>query len=191
MMCMYFLGYSSKVYMPQWLNALRRYSGDLDWSIDNINDQHEMNLDNIFTRMKENWKYRGLKREPRVLRYEIFKSNMGQLLKNKRAQMKMRNLECMEKPKTIRLDHWMNMVENTRDPKNIKETNFMRKAKKCVRKVSTFRWSEGEVWIRLVCCYFSFASMNLSLIVHIIVHGVTLLHLVVHYYAKLYVPINL
>ena len=78
------------MYRQQWLNALRGYSSDVDWSVDNVNDQSETAFDNIFTRMKENWKYRGSRGETRVLRYEVFKSNLSQQLKSKRAQMKMR-----------------------------------------------------------------------------------------------------
>lgn len=140
------------MYRPQWLNALRGYSSDLDWSVDNINDQHETALDNIYSRMKENWEYRGAKGEPRVLRYEVFKSNLGQQLKSKRAQMKMRILKGMGKPETIRLDHWLNMIKNTRDPKKIEQAHVMREARKCVKKVSTFGRSEGEVRARLVSC---------------------------------------
>ena len=134
---MYFLEFSSGVYRPQWLHALRGYSGDQDWSIDNINDQHETTFDNIFTHIKGICEYRGSKGEPRVLGYKVFKSNLGQQLKSKRVLMKMRTLKGMDKPETIRLDHWINMVENIRDPKKIKQINFMREARKCVRKVST------------------------------------------------------
>ena len=67
------------------MNALHGYSSDLDWSVDNINDQVGTTLDNIYTRMRENWEYRGYKGEPCVLRYEVFKSNLGQQLKSKRA----------------------------------------------------------------------------------------------------------
>lgn len=63
----FFIGMPSGVYRSQWLNALRGYSSDLDWSVDNKNVQHEMTLDNIYTRMKENWEYRGSKEESRVL----------------------------------------------------------------------------------------------------------------------------
>ena len=138
------------MYRPQWLNALRGYSSDLDWSVDNVNDQSETALDNIFTRMKENWEYRGSRGETRVLRYEIFKSNLGQQLKSKRAQMKMRILKGLCRPESIRLDHWQHMVELTRDPRKIYQANVMREARKCVKKVSTFGRSEGEVRARLV-----------------------------------------
>ena len=49
-----YAGFPSGVYRPQWLNALRGYSSDLDWSVDNINDQDGTALDNIYTRMREN-----------------------------------------------------------------------------------------------------------------------------------------
>jgi hypothetical protein len=78
-----------------------------------------MALDNIFTRMKEKWKYRGSKGDSRVLRYEIFKSNIRQQLKSKRAQMKMCILKGLDEPVTICLDHWLNMVKHTHDPKKI------------------------------------------------------------------------
>ena len=64
----YFLGFLTGVYRPQWLNALHGYSSDLDWSVDNINDQDETTLDNIYMRMKENWEYRGFKGEPRMFK---------------------------------------------------------------------------------------------------------------------------
>ena len=145
-----FAGFPSGVFRPQWLNALRGYSCDLDWSIDNVNDQDGTALDNIYTRMRENWEYRGYAGEPRTLRYEVFKSNLAQQLKSKRAQMKMRILKGLSKPEAIRLDHWCNMVEHTRDPKKIEQANVMREARKCVKKVSTFGRSEGEVRARLV-----------------------------------------
>ena len=85
-----------------------------------------------------------------MLRYEVFISNLGQQLKSKRTQMKMRILKGMGKPKTIRLDLWLNMVEHTRDPKKIEQANVMREARKCVKKVSTFGRSEGKVRARLV-----------------------------------------
>jgi hypothetical protein len=129
-----FVGNPSGVYRPQWLNVLRGYSSDLDWSVDNMNDQSETMLDNIFTRMKENWEYRGSRGETRVLRYEIFKSNLGQQLKSKRTQMKMRISKSLCRPDSIRLDHWLNMVELTRDPRKIKQANVMREARKCVEK---------------------------------------------------------
>ncbi len=138
------------MYRPQWLNALRGYSSDLDWSVDNVNDQPETALDNIFTRMKENWEYCGSRGENRVLRYEIFKSNLGQQLKSKRAQMKMRISKGLSRPDAIRLDHWLHMVELTRDPRKISQANVMREARKCVKRVSTFGRSEGEVRARLV-----------------------------------------
>ena len=115
----YYARFPSGMYRPQWLNALRGYSSDLDWSVDNINDQDGTTLDNIYTRMRENWEYRGYNGEPRALRYEVFKSNLGQQLKSKRAQIKMRIMKGLCKLITIRLDHWCNMVENTRDPKKI------------------------------------------------------------------------
>jgi hypothetical protein len=148
-----FVGNPSGVYRPQWLNVLRGYSSDLDWSVDNVNDQSETALDNIFTRMKENWEYRGSRGETRVLRYEIFKSNLGQQLKSKRAQMKMRISKGLCRPESIRLDHWLNMVELTRDPRKIEQANVMREARKCVKKISTFGRSEGEVRARLVNSY--------------------------------------
>ena len=85
----YFAGFPSGVFRPQWLNGLRGYSCDLDWNIDNINDQDGTTLDNIYTRMTENWEYRGHAGEPCLLRYEVFKSNLAQQLKSKMAQMKM------------------------------------------------------------------------------------------------------
>jgi len=148
-----FVGNPTGVYRPQWLNVLRGYSIDLDWSMDNVNDQSETALDNIFTRMKENWEYRGSRGETRVLRYEIFKSNLGQQLKSKRALMKMRISKGLCRPESIRLDHWLNMVELTRDPRKIEQANVMREARKCVKKVSTFGRSEREVRARLVSSY--------------------------------------
>ena len=41
------------------------------------------------------------------------------------------------------------MVELTRDPRKIEQANVMREARKCVKKVSTFGRSEGEVQARL------------------------------------------
>ena len=73
----YFPGFPNGVYIVQWLNVLHGYFSDLDWSVDNINDQNETTLDNIYTRMKENWEYHEFKGDPRVLRYEVFKSNLG------------------------------------------------------------------------------------------------------------------
>ena len=145
-----YAGFPSGVYRPQWLNALRGYSSDLDWSVDNINDQDGTALDNIYTRMRENWEYRGYNGVPLVLRYEVFKSNLGQQLKSKRAQMKMRIMKGLCKPESIRLDHWCNMLDHCRDPKKIEQANVMREARKCVKKVSTFGRSEGEVRARLV-----------------------------------------
>ena len=49
-----------------------------------------------------------------MLRYEVFKSNLCQQLKNKRTQMNMGILKGMGKPYSIHLDYWLNMVE--RDP---------------------------------------------------------------------------
>ena len=63
-----------------------------------------MALDNIYTRMKKNWEYRGSKKELKVLRYEVFKSDLGQQLKNKKAQVKMRILKGME---NRRLSNWI------------------------------------------------------------------------------------
>ena len=103
------------MYRPQWLNALRGYSGDLDWSIDNIDNQDETTLDNIYTRIRKSWEYRRYKEEPRVLRYKVFKNNLAQQLKSTKTQMKMRILNRLRKPEYIRLDHWYNMVEHTRD----------------------------------------------------------------------------
>ena len=117
--------------------------------MDNVNDQSETALDNIFTRIKENWEYRGSRGETRVLRYEVFKSNLGQQLKILRAQMKMRILKGLYRPKAY-ADYWLHMVELTRDPHKIDQANVMREARKCVRKVSTFGRSEGEVRARLV-----------------------------------------
>ena len=71
-----------------------------------------------------------------MLRYEVFKSNLGQQLKSKRAQMKMRILKCLYRPESIRLDRWLNMVEHTRDPKKIEQANVMCEARKCVKKVT-------------------------------------------------------
>jgi hypothetical protein len=88
--------------------------------------------------MKENWEYQGYAGESRTLRYEVFKSNLAQQLKSKRAQMKIRILKCLSKSEVIRLDHWCNMVEYTRDPKKIEQANVMREARKCVEKVSIF-----------------------------------------------------
>jgi len=51
------LGFPSGVFRPQWLNTLCGYSCDLDWSIDNINDHDGTALNNIYTRMRENWEY--------------------------------------------------------------------------------------------------------------------------------------
>ena len=111
--------------------------------------------------MKENWKYRGSKGKPRVLKYEVFKSNIGQQLKSKKAQMKIRILKCLGKLETIYLDHWLNMVEYTRDPKKIEQTNVMREAKKCVKKISIFGRSEKEVRARLVnICGFLFQFIS-------------------------------
>ena len=87
-----FARFPSGAFRPQWLNALRGYSYDLDWSIDSINDQDGTTLDNIYTRMRENWKYKGYAGKPRTLRYEVFKSNLAQQIKSKRTQMKMRIL---------------------------------------------------------------------------------------------------
>lgn len=153
------------MYRPQWWNALLGYSSDLDWNVDNINDQHETVFDNIYTRMKKNWDYYGSKGEPIVLRYEVFKSNLGQQLKSKRSQIKM----GMEKPETIRLDHWLKMVEHT--PKKIEQANVMREARKCFKKVSTFGRSEGEVQARLVSCRLFLASLNHSIRVRMFVKG--------------------
>ena len=100
-----FARFSSGVYKPQWLNVLRGYSCDLDWNIDNINDQDETTSDNIYTRMRENWEYRGYRREPRVLNYEVFKSNFAQQLKSEKTQIKMRISKGLHKPEPIRLDH--------------------------------------------------------------------------------------
>ena len=59
--------------------------------------------------------------------------------------MKMRILKGLSKPESVRLDHWYNIVEHTRDPKKIEQANVMRKAHKCVKNVSTISRSEGEV----------------------------------------------
>lgn len=68
-----------------WLNALRGYFNDLDWTVDNINDQDKTKFDNIYTWMKVNWKYRKFKGQSIVLRYEIFKRNLGLQLKRKNS----------------------------------------------------------------------------------------------------------
>jgi hypothetical protein len=52
--------------------------------------------------------------------------------------MKMCILKGLGKPEIIRLDHWLNMIEHTRDPKKIEQANVMRETKKYVKKVSTF-----------------------------------------------------
>ena len=59
--------------------------------------------------------------------------------------MKMRILKGLSKPKSVRLDHWYNIVEHIRDPKKIEQANVMRNAQKCVKNVSTISRSEGEV----------------------------------------------
>ena len=59
--------------------------------------------------------------------------------------MKMGILKGLGKLESIRLDHWQNMVEYTRDPKMIEQTNGMREARKCVKKLSTYGRSEDEV----------------------------------------------
>ena len=59
-------------------------------------------------------------------------------------------LKGLGKLESIRLDHWLNMVEHTRDPKKIEQVNVMREARKCVKKLSTYGRPEGEVWARLV-----------------------------------------
>ena len=141
-------GFPSGVYRSQWLNDLHGYSRDLDWSVDNINDQNVTTLDNIYTHIKENWEYRRSNGEPRVLRYEVFKNNIGQ--HEKKTQMKMRIMKSLYKPKSMRLDHWCNMVEHIRNPKKIEQANVMREARKCVKKMSTFGQSEGEMRARLV-----------------------------------------
>ena len=107
----------------------------IDWNVDNVNDQSETALDNIFIRMKDNWEYRGSRRETKVLRYEIFKSNIRQQLKSKRAQMKMRISKDLCKHESIWLDHWLHMVELTRDPR--KSSKWMW----CKRRGSTSRRS--------------------------------------------------
>lgn len=66
----------------------------------------------------------------------------------------------MDKPKTIRLDHWLNMVEHTRDPQKIEYANVMRETIKYVKNVYTFRRSEGEVRTRLVRCHVFLVSFN-------------------------------
>ena len=55
------------VYRPQWLNALRGYSTDMDSSIDNINDQYETALNNICTKMKEKWNIAVKRKTKRVV----------------------------------------------------------------------------------------------------------------------------
>lgn len=67
--------------------------------------------------------------------------------------MKMCILKGSGKPETIRLDHWLNMVEHIRDPKKIEQANVIREAKKYVKNVSTFEHSEWEVRARLVSCH--------------------------------------
>ena len=42
------------------------------------------------------------------------------------------------------------MVKHTRDPKNIEQTNDMKEARKCMKKMSTFGWSEVEVRAKLI-----------------------------------------
>jgi hypothetical protein len=91
-----------------------------------------------------------IRREPRTLRYEVFKSNIAQQLKSKKAQIKIRILKGLSKSEVIRLDYWCNMVEHTRDPKKIEQANVMRGAWKCVKKNLTFGRSEGEVRVWLV-----------------------------------------
>jgi hypothetical protein len=39
--------------------------------------------------------------------------------------MKMCILKGLDKLETIHLDHWLNMVEHTRDPKKIEQANVM------------------------------------------------------------------
>ena len=74
--------------------------------------------------------------------------------------MKMRILKGIGKPGTIRFDHWLNMVEHTRDPKKIDQTNMTREAKRCVKKVSTFGRSEGEVRAKLISCHVVFCFIE-------------------------------
>ena len=59
--------------------------------------------------------------------------------------MKMHILKDMGKLEYVRLDHWLNIMEHTRDSKKIKQTNVMRDFKKYVKNVSTFGRSESEV----------------------------------------------
>ena len=59
--CELFSRIPTEVYRPQWRNVLRGYSNDLDWSVDNSNAQDQTTLDNIYTRMKENWECGGFK----------------------------------------------------------------------------------------------------------------------------------
>lgn len=58
----------------------------------------------------------------------------------------------IEKCESICLDHWLNMIEHTCDPKNIEQTNVMRETKECIEKILTFGRSEGEVRVRLISC---------------------------------------
>lgn len=116
-----------------WLNALRGYFNDLDWTVDNINDQDKTKFDNIYTWMKVNWKYRKFKGQSIVLRYEIFKRNLGLQLKRKNSH-KDAYIERYEKTDLIRLDHWLNLVEHTLDSNKIKYANVMQEANECIKK---------------------------------------------------------
>ena len=63
------------------------------------------------------------------------------------------------------------MVEHTRDPKKIEQPNVMQEARKCVKNVSTFGGSEGEVRARLVSCHVFLVSLNHNIRVCMFVGG--------------------
>ena len=74
--------------------------------------------------------------------------------------MKMRILKDMGKLEYVRLDHWLNIMEHTRDSKKIKQTNVMRDFKKYVKNVSTFGRSESEVWARFISKFLSKSQIS-------------------------------
>ena len=75
----------------------------------------------------------------------------------------MRISKGIGQPETIRLDHWLNMVEHTHDPNQVEPNNVMREARKCVQEASTPGRSEGEMRARMVSCHVFLVSFHLSI----------------------------
>ena len=85
--------------------------------------------------------------------------------------MKVRILKDMEKPKFIRLDHWLNMVEHTRGSNNIEQKNVMREFKKCVKNVSIVGRSDSKVCRIILLTIYIDEGVIIEIIANKLSHG--------------------